>query len=178
MSRQRKFAIRALTVGAAVFLALATGGFWGGLRLNLTPSYPLGIWRIQPIDREAVVGDLVFICPPDTPAFVLGVERGYLPAGLCPSGKGPLIKRVVAVAGQVIGIKDTVIIDGAALPNSGLRSTDAEGRPLSAFPGGQVPPGSVFLHSPFGGSYDSRYFGPLPADGILGLAAPVLVLAP
>ncbi|KFL29766.1 conjugal transfer protein TraF [Devosia riboflavina] len=161
-----------------MLLALAAGGIWGGLRLNLTPSYPVGIWRIQPLDRAAVVGDLVFICPPNTPAFVMGVERGYLPTGPCPSGTAPLIKTVVAVAGQVVCIAGTIVIDGVVLPNSGLRSTDADGRPLAAFVGGQVPPGSVFLHSDFGGSYDSRYFGPLPADGILGLAAPVYVLAP
>lgn len=178
MVRQRKIAIGTLAAGAGILAALAAGGFWGGLRLNLTPSYPLGIWRVQPIDREAVIGDLVFICPPDTPAFVLGVERGYLPVGLCPSGTAPLIKSVVAVAGQVVEVEDTIAIDGIELKNSGVRSTDAQGRPLSVFPGGQVPPGSVFLHSDFGGSYDSRYFGPLPADGILGLATPVLVLAP
>lgn len=178
MVRQRKIAIVALAVGASIVSALAVGGLWGGLRLNLTPSYPLGIWRNQPIDREAVIGDLVFICPPGTPAFVLGVERGYLPAGLCPSGTAPLIKTVVAVAGQVVEVEDTIAIDGIELQNSGVRSTDAQGRPLSVFAGGLVPPGSVFLHSDFGGSYDSRYFGPLPADGILGLAAPVLVLAP
>lgn len=177
MGRQRMMAVGALAIGAGIVLTVATGGLWGGLRLNLTPSYPLGIWRIQPIDREPGVGDLVFICPPETPAFVMGVERGYLPAGLCPSGTAPLIKTVVAVAGQVVGIEGTIVIDGVVLPNSGVRSTDAEGRPLSAFAGGQVPPGSVFLHSDFGGSYDSRYFGPLPDDGILGLAAPVYVLA-
>lgn len=177
MARQRKVAAGVLAVGAGLLLTLVAGGFWGGLRLNLTPSYPLGIWRIEPLDREAVVGDLVFICPPDTAAFVLGVERGYLPTGLCPSGTAPLIKKVVAAAGQVVGIEGTIVIDDVALPNSGVHSTDAEGRPLSAFAGGQVPPGSVFLHSDFGGSYDSRYFGPLPADGILGLASPVYILA-
>ncbi|ODT64902.1 MAG: conjugative transfer signal peptidase TraF [Pelagibacterium sp. SCN 63-23] len=178
MARQRKVAIGALGVGIGILLALAACGFWGGMRLNLTPSYPLGIWRIQPIDREAVIGDLVFICPPGTPAFVLGVERGYLPTGSCPSGTAPLIKTVVAVAGQVVKVEHTIAIDGIELQNSGVRSTDAQSRPLSVFAGGQVPPGSVFLHSDFGGSYDSRYFGPLPADGILGLAAPVLVLSP
>ena len=178
MVRQRKIAIGALAVGAGMLSALAAGGFWGGLRLNLTPSYPLGIWRIEPRGREPVVGDMVFICPPYMPAFAIGLERGYLPTGLCPSGTVPLIKSVVAVAGQVIGIKETIVIDGVALPNSGVRSADAEGRPLSSFADGRVPPGSVFLHSDFGGSYDSRYFGPLPADGILGLASPVYVLAP
>ena len=178
MVRQRKIAIGALALGAGILSALAAGGFWGGLRLNLTPSYPLGIWRIELLDREPVVGDLVFICPPYAPAFAIGLERGYLPTGLCPAGTGPLIKSVVAVAGQITVIEMSVSIDGVVLPNSVVRSADAEGRPLSSFAGGQVPPGSVFLHSDFGGSYDSRYFGPLPTDGILGLASPVYVLAP
>jgi conjugative transfer signal peptidase TraF len=178
MERQRKVAIGALVVGTGILLALAVGGFWGGMRLNLTPSYPLGIWRIQPTNQEAVIGDLVFICPPDTPAFGQGVERGYLPTGSCPSGTAPLIKTVVAVAGHVVEVEDTIVIDGIGLQNSLVRSTDAEGRPLSAFVGGQIPPGFVFFDSDFGGSFDSRYFGPLPTDGILGLAEPVFVLAP
>ncbi|WP_436003827.1 S26 family signal peptidase [Rhizobium sp. LjRoot30] len=44
--------------------------------------------------------------------------------------------------------------------------------------GGVVPPGTVFLHSEFPGSFDSRYFGPLPMDGILGLAREVWTDAP
>jgi len=38
--------------------------------------------------------------------------------------------------------------------------------------------GTLFLHSDFVGSYDSRYFGPLPAEGTLGLAQEVLTFAP
>jgi len=41
-------------------------------------------------------------------------------------------------------------------------------------PGGVVPSGYLFLHSSFASSYDSRYFGPVPATGLLGLARPVL----
>lgn len=175
MMLQRKFAIAALAIGAAIFGAIAGAGFWGGLRLNLTPSFPRGIWRIEHLGREAAVGDRVFICPPNTPAFVLGLERNYLLKGLCPGGMGPLIKTIVAVAGQVIDIETAVIIDGHALPNSVVRAADFADRRLPRFGGGPVPPGFVFLHSDFGGSYDSRYFGPLPASGILGLAVPVLV---
>lgn len=178
MMRQRARAIATLAMGTGVCVALAIAGSWGGLRLNLTPSYPLGIWRIEPLNRQVTVGDRVIICPPRSAAFELGMERGYLPAGLCPSGTAPLIKTVVAVAGQIIAITTTVIVDGAKLDNSTVRSADAEGRPLPRFSGGQVPPHAVFLHSDFGGSYDSRYFGPLPADGILGLARPVLVFSP
>lgn len=178
MMRQQKVAIRTLAFGAAIVTAASIAGFWGGLRLNLTPSYPVGIWRIEPLDREAMTGDLVFICPPDTPAFVLGLERHYLAKGLCSGGTGPLIKTIVAVAGQVIAIDLGVIIDGTALPNSAVHSVDAEGRTLPRFAGGRVPADFVFLHSDFGGSYDSRYFGPIPGEGILGFALPVFVLAP
>ncbi|MHA6732331.1 conjugative transfer signal peptidase TraF [Devosia sp. A369] len=175
--RQQKVAAGILVIGAGIVISLFVAGFWGGLRLNLTPSYPRGLWRIEPLDRGVMRGDLVFICPPETPAFTLAVNRGYLPKGLCPGGTGPLIKTVVAVAGQDIKIETAVSIDGAILPSSTVRSVDAVGGPLLAFSGGRVPPNSVFLHSAFGGSYDSRYFGPLPDDGILGLANPVAVMA-
>ncbi|MCB1419113.1 MAG: S26 family signal peptidase, partial [Notoacmeibacter sp.] len=45
-------------------------------------------------------------------------------------------------------------------------------------PGGVVPPDTVFLHSTLRGSYDSRYFGPILAAGILGLAKPVFTFTP
>jgi type IV secretory pathway protease TraF len=44
--------------------------------------------------------------------------------------------------------------------------------------GGTVEADALFLHSDFVGSYDSRYFGPLPAEGVLGLAQEVLTFAP
>lgn len=34
-------------------------------RINLTPSELLGLWRIVKPDRRILVGDLVFICPPE-----------------------------------------------------------------------------------------------------------------
>lgn len=174
--RQKSIAGGILAIGAVIIISIFVAGFWGGFRLNLTPSYPLGLWRIEPLDRRVAIGDLVFICPPETAAFVLAVNRGYLPKGICPGDTGPLIKTVVAVAGQDLEIDTAVTIDGAVLPSSTVRSLDAFGRPLLTFSGGRVPPNAVFLHSAFEGSYDSRYFGPLPADGILGLAHPILVL--
>jgi type IV secretory pathway protease TraF len=38
--------------------------------------------------------------------------------------------------------------------------------------------GEVYLHSDFIGSWDSRYFGPVPVSGVLGLAQEVLTYAP
>ncbi|MBB4571566.1 conjugative transfer signal peptidase TraF [Rhizobium leucaenae] len=165
------------SVTAALLGAIVTAGL-GGYRINFTPSEPLGLWRIIKLDRAADVGDLVFICPPRTAAMQEALSRGYLRSGLCPGGVAPLIKTVIAVAGQRIEVAASVRIDGRDVGRSTLVDRDGEGRPLTPFGGGIVPAGSVFLHSAFAGSYDSRYFGPVAASGILGLAQEVLTYAP
>lgn len=153
-------------------------GVIGGYRLNLTPSEPLGLWRIEPLRRPVAVGDLVFICPPVTAAFEAGRRHGYLRSGLCAGGLAPLIKTVAALPGQHIEITDLVVIDGTPLATSGLRKRDAAGRSMTPDSGGVVPPRHLFLHSSFASSYDSRYFGPVPEAGLLGLARPVLTFDP
>ncbi|WEX79496.1 conjugative transfer signal peptidase TraF (plasmid) [Sinorhizobium numidicum] len=159
-------------------LGTTSGAWFGNYRINLTPSEPLGLWHVVKLDRPAAVGDLVFICSPQTAATREARTRGYLRAGLCPGGVAPLIKTVIAVAGQRVEVGASVNVDGSPVPSSGLAPRDGHGRPMTWFPGGIVPAGCVFLHSPFAGSYDSRYFGPIPASGVLGLAQEVLTYAP
>lgn len=160
-------------VGLLVF-----SGEWAGLRLNTTPSENLGLWRIESISRPLAIGDLVFICPPPTAEFLEGRRRGYLRVGLCPGGYGPLIKSVAALPRQNVSVSHDVTIDGVLIENSAPHHLDGHGRPLAAFRGGTVPAGSVFLLSAFPGSWDSRYFGPVPASGVLGLAHEVWTYAP
>ena len=178
IARQRRPAIALLTVSCGIALAVMIGGAIGGLRINTTPSEPLGLWRVAPLDRPVQVDDMVFVCPPQTDAISEGYGRGYLRSGLCPGGFGPLIKKVAALAGQRIEIAGAVTIDGRPIANSNLVSHDGQRRPLRPYEGGTVPAGFVFLHSPFPGSWDSRYFGPVPASGVLGLAKEVLTYAP
>ncbi|ARS66171.1 conjugative transfer signal peptidase TraF [Sinorhizobium meliloti] len=170
----------AFMLGATALFASAVfaAGFGAGLRVNTTPSESLGLWQIEPLSRSAVVGDLVFVCMPDSAARTEGKARGYLRWGLCPGGTGPLIKQVVAIAGQQVAIGRSVSIDGTVLGNSRLVERDGRGRSLHPYSSGIVPPGRVFLHSSFPGSWDSRYFGPVPASGILGIAREVLTYAP
>ena len=100
MRRQCRNAFIILGGGAALVLTIVAAGSWGGYRLNMTRSYPLGLWQIKAMGREPDVGDVVFICPPQAAAFVLALERGYLPPGPCTGGTAPLIKAVAAVAGH------------------------------------------------------------------------------
>ncbi|ANP91594.1 conjugative transfer signal peptidase TraF [Rhizobium leguminosarum] len=178
VARQRRPALALLAVSCGVTLAVIVGGAVGGLRINTTPSEPLGLWRVAPLDRPVLVGDMVFVCPPENDAVSEGFERGYLRSGLCPGGFGPLIKTVAAVGGQRIAIAGNVTIDGRPIANSRLVSQDGQGRPLRPYAGGTIPAGFLFLHSPFPGSWDSRYFGPVPGSGVLGLAEQVLTYAP
>nr|WP_172690347.1 conjugative transfer signal peptidase TraF [Agrobacterium genomosp. 6]ASK40627.1 conjugative transfer signal peptidase TraF [Agrobacterium genomosp. 6] len=165
--------------GAAVVMSVVTAtAFTGGYRLNLTPSEPLGLWRIEELQRPVAIGDLVFLCPPMTAVFADAWRRGYLRRGLCAGGFAPLIKTVAALPGQRVDITDRGFIDGRLVPASSVWRTDGEGRVLLPDPGGVVPPHHLFLHSSFASSYDSRYFGPVPDSGLLGLARPVLTFDP
>ncbi len=177
--RQRKrSAVAVVLVGLAVIVTIVFAGAAAGYRVNMTPSEPLGIWRIRPLRRPVAVGDLIFICPPATVVFAEARSRGYLHRGLCKAGSAPLIKSVIAIAGQHVEIGANLSVDGRAVANSRLVPRDGAGRLLEASRSGIVPDGDVFLHSPFSASWDSRYFGPIPASGILGLAQEVLTYAP
>lgn len=157
---------------------VAAIAYMGGFRFNLTPSEPLGLWRIVALQRPVETGDLVFICPPVTPSFEEARRRGYVRRGLCPSGFAPLIKTVAALPGQHVEIGANVTVDGRPLASSIVRASDGEGRPITPFKTGIVPLRNLFLHSSVASSYDSRYFGPVPDTGLLGLARPVLTFHP
>ncbi|GAA4159276.1 conjugative transfer signal peptidase TraF [Shinella sp. AETb1-6] len=175
---KRRGAIMLLSTSMVAIAGLITAAVVGGYRLNLTPSEPLGLWRIEKLNRPVEAGDLVFICSPPTAKFEEARLRGYLRRGLCAGGFAPLIKTVAALPGQHVEVTDHVVIEGRSLAASVVRKTDGEGRTITPYPGGIVPSGHLYLHSSFASSYDSRYFGPVPDSGLLGLARPILTFDP
>lgn len=101
------------------------------------------------------------------------IHRGDLIVFQRPSDDGPgqvkdLIKRVVALGGERIEARDgRVLINGKPLPEpylpAGVQTTNLE--PLV------VPDGHVFVMGDNrGDSRDSRFFGPLPEDLVIGRA--------
>src|SRR4051794_13163721 len=78
--------------GALSMLALSSLSYVTGLRLNLTGSIPIGLYRVIGDASNLKRGDVVLACLPPFPAD-LAHSRGYVPRGsacagaLAPVGK-------------------------------------------------------------------------------------------
>lgn len=178
--RHRTGALGGLLLASSLLLAgTLVGADALGLRFNLSPSLPIGLYRRvdQPIRRRA----LVITCPPE-PAAWLALARGYLDPGACPGGTEPLGKIVLALGGDVVDIQDDgLTVNGWHVPRSRLAAVDSHGRPLPRLDRRRLKLGldEVFLFSPFDPrSFDSRYFGPVPRTAVVGTIAPILVWSP
>ena len=141
---------------------------------NPSDSVAVGWYRVDPLDHRTSsppsplsVGSIVLTrLPADVAA--LAAQRGYLPASV------PLLKRVGAVAPQHVCIFDALVwIDG--VPVAAVLAADRLGRPLPSWPQcRRLRPGELFLLSVTNpASFDSRYFGPVSASAVIGVAHPV-----
>lgn len=139
-----------------------------------------GIYRTTALQaRSALVrGELVLVClPEDLARFAL--ERGYLARGAgCGDDIEPVGKRIGALAGDTVALApDYVAVNGQPFSNSASRTRDSHGRdvPHVAFGTYPVKNGEVWL---FGEadprSWDSRYFGPVPTQGVRAELKPVI----
>ncbi|USP11879.1 S26 family signal peptidase [Aeromonas dhakensis] len=141
---------------------------------NPSDSVPVGWYRVEPLDhrpgslpRSLSVGSIVLV-PLPAEAAMLAAQRGYLPLRI------PLLKRVGAVAPQhVCIVAGQVRIDGVLV--AAVLPTDRLGRPLPSLRlCRRLEPGELFLLSVTNpASFDSRYFGPVRASNIIGVARPV-----
>ncbi|MDF4341080.1 hypothetical protein P7250_25170, partial [Vibrio parahaemolyticus] len=62
------------TVTIAFGLVLALGWYATGYRLNLTPSYPLGLYQLSKTNQYQQ-GDLVVFCPPPSAVIEQALKR-------------------------------------------------------------------------------------------------------
>lgn len=154
-------ALFAVLFGAVAALAPQPRLIW-----NASASMPVGLYRID-VGRAAATGDLALIEPPDAVAALLAT-RGYLPRGV------PLLKRVAATDGALVcRTGHFVTIDGFGAARA--RARDRLGRPLPRWLGcRRLQRGEIFLLGAAPDSFDSRYFGALPAPAVIGTAHPLL----
>lgn len=164
-------------VAVGLFVAAYLGPRFAGFRINTSTSMPRGFYRAVHgvLQRGAIVAACL---PADIARF--GMQRHYLGPGECPGGAEPVVKVVAALGGSVVEVTaERVLVDGEALLRSRPRREDQGGRPLESIWSGarRLGRGEVWLHSPYEArSWDSRYFGPVPATNILFVVEPVLTV--
>src|SRR4051794_24193015 len=125
--------LRGLSSSAVVIVILAGVFHLTGIRVNASASLPIGLYRTTS-DPSA---NLVEFCPAE-PFASLSATRGYRGTGNCRDGAEPLMKPIVAVAGDEVEISaQGVAVNCGLLPNSAPRSTDTKGRPLAHWPFGK-----------------------------------------
>ncbi|HGQ7475741.1 TPA: S26 family signal peptidase [Pseudomonas aeruginosa] len=141
---------------------------------NPSDSVPVGWYRVEPrqhrggaLPRSLSVDSIVLVQLP-ADATALAAQRGYLPAQI------PLLKRVGAVAPQhVCIVAGQVRIDD--VPVATALPADRLGRSLPSWRHCRpLIEGELFLLSVTNpASFDSRYFGPVSASAVIGVARPI-----
>ena len=160
---------------ASVLAAL--GGFWlVGLRVNLSASIPIGLYRERSADARAFArGRIVLVCLPSFVArFARG--RGYLPRGRCHNGAMAAGKVITAVSGDTVRVgEDGISVNGSLLSASVPLLRDRSGRALPRLARGTylVPTGALWLGSRSRFGFDSRYFGAVPVSAVRATIDPV-----
>ena len=145
-----------LVLGVLV-LAAVVSTRW--VRLNLSPSVPVGLYRLERLAPPLTRGTLVVL---SAPASIRPWWRSL----------ASLLKPVAAVAGdEVCSVEGALVIHGEAY---GPIYTEADGKPLPHLDGCQVvPEGAVFLASTQPKSLDGRYFGMTPITTLTAQAVPL-----
>jgi conjugative transfer signal peptidase TraF len=175
--RKTRAATARLIVVTILIVMVGVFGVCGvaGVRINGSPSLPVGLYRVT----AHADANLVEFCPPE-PFAKLALMRGYRDVGSCGDGGAPLLKPVVARAGDVVQLSpEGIAVNGRQLPNTAPLKNDTKSRPLTSWPAGRytVGPDSVWVASSYNGrSFDSRYFGPVSAGCIRNYVQPWITL--
>ena len=162
----RRTAVLTSLAGAVIVAALASNPLHPFVLLNTTPSEPPGLYTaaLAPIR----VGVIIAFRTPEA-AFPYADRRlSYL-------HRTPMLKAVAAGPGDdVCAASDRLVINGQ--DRAPIASRDGEGRALPRWTGcRRLGPDELFVFSTrVPNSFDSRYFGPVRRDAVVGVFQPVV----
>lgn len=143
-----------------VCLLIAAAALYAyGVRVNLSPSLPRGIWQIQK-GNNLRIGDSV-----------------VLDKSAIPNNRVNLVKDVGALPKDVMTRQgDVVYRNGIVMPLSTIHAVNSNGEKIYCvgYPV-VVPAGHIWLSSRHERGYDSRYFGPVPIQHVIGKVKPLWV---
>jgi len=149
-----------------------------GYEVNFSRSMPIGLYVVA--QDSLYRGQMVAACLPAA-VSAFGQARGYLQGGTCDDGSAPVLKRIVAMEGDVVDVGEREVrVNGLRAENSGTRTHDRKGRALPHWEWGtfEMKDGHVWLMGTEEFSWDSRYFGPVPIVNVVATAQIVVVAVP
>ncbi|MGL5335204.1 MAG: conjugative transfer signal peptidase TraF [Enterovibrio sp.] len=148
---------------AVAFMAIAAISYVAGVRINSSKSIPIGIYLTTnaPVEK----GAYVLFCPPKTPVFAIAKKRNYIAGGFCPGDYGYMMKKILAVKGDLVTVADDgVFVNEERLAHSKPAQHDLAGRKLPYYrlnrytlKGSEL----LLMSDSSDSSFDGRYFGPI-----------------
>lgn len=160
--------LHSLSLLICVLTAIATLIFSADiLWINTSESIPKGLYKVN----GSIInkGNLILFCL-DNDKAELAVKRGYLQTGKCENGISPVGKKVIAKRGDHVKIDENGIeINGILIRNSKPKNADDKNRMLTY---SKIDicllEGEYIVSSEYEDSYDSRYFGIIRKDQVIG----------
>lgn len=150
--------IKILLAGFLFFgTILSILSFYLTIGLNFTPSMPQSVYIFNKRYSHVYNGDIV--------SFKLNIPNPYIPTD------AKVIKKVFCKEGQYLTIEKTRISCDLITENIKQKDLDSKGRPLAPFNWqGVVPQGKFFAVAEHKDSFDSRYYGFIDLNKIIGVS--------
>lgn len=150
-------------------IGITAGAWLSGIRFNMTPSEPVGLYQTQPVSNGIARGDLIEFC-------YSGEKLSFMFPGRCANNSAPLFKSVVGVPGDLVVVGDAgVMVNGELLESSrpALHSFSDPSLTLPVLRGRfLLSPGQYWTYGSGEPerSFDSRYFGSVDIKDITSVA--------
>ena len=147
-----------------------------GLRINLTPSEPRGLYLLThgPWRRGRLI---VFQLTPALTSVAL--TAGYALPGTRTGAAMPGLKKVAALPRDTVAVgPQGICVNGVLWPDSKPLVRDSHGRQITHYDFGvyRVESDEIWVLSDNARGWDSRYFGPVSAASVLATAQPLLTV--
>jgi conjugative transfer signal peptidase TraF len=144
------------------------------ITINYTRSMPLGIY----IKRSGEIGrcDIISFCLPDK-YKKMGLNNHYIEYGTACDGSEGLIKKVIAIPGDTVLLKEDSVIVNKQIYKYKTKKIDSSGRKLLNYARGKYKniEGYFVIGEGAENSWDSRYFGFIKTDRIVMKLKPFII---
>lgn len=155
-----------------------------GFVINYSGSMPYGLYKAKKVSSEKLKKGMdVLVCLPDQ-AINEGFKQGYLHKDKrCANGAEPLIKKIIAVNGDVVIASDNTIVvtshDVSQRYFAPMQTNSLSGKRVKSWLKKKtfLLKNHVWVYGAYHSDYswDSRYFGPIQNDYVLAQLVPVWV---